>query len=137
WRYTFEKPADDWASPGFDDSNWKEGPAGFGTEGTPGAVIHTRWDTADIWLRREFTMPAGSYHNLQLSVYHDEDIEIYLNGVPAGVEDGFVTSYGSLEVSPEALAQLKPGAKVVLAAHCHQTTGGQGVDVGLADVIDH
>ena len=31
WRYTLEKPADDWVKPGYDDSAWKQGPAGFGT----------------------------------------------------------------------------------------------------------
>jgi hypothetical protein len=39
-----------------------------------------------------------------------------------------------MELSGAARALLKPGAKIVLAVHCHQTTGGQGVDVGLADV---
>jgi hypothetical protein len=81
-------------------------------------------------------MPEGAYHNLQFSVYHDEDVEIYLNGIRAAAEAGFGTSYGLLEIAPEALAQLKAGARITLAAHCHQTAGGQGVDVGLADVIE-
>ncbi|MCU0784274.1 MAG: DUF4965 domain-containing protein, partial [Verrucomicrobia bacterium] len=58
WRYTTEKPADNWAKPGFDDSSWKEGRSGFGTAGTPGAVIGTTWNTPDIWLRREVEIPA-------------------------------------------------------------------------------
>ena len=48
WRYTLEKPGDDWFKPGFDDSAWKQGPAGFGTEGTPGAVVRTRWNDDNI-----------------------------------------------------------------------------------------
>jgi hypothetical protein len=136
WRYTTERPADDWTKPEFDAGAWKEGPAGFGTRGTPGAVVGTGWNSADIWLRREITMPSGRFANLQFYVHHDEDVEIYVNGLPAASEGGFTSSYVPLEISPAALALLKPGAKVLLAVHCHQTAGGQNIDVGLADVTE-
>jgi hypothetical protein len=136
WSYTIERPAEGWMKPDFDCSAWKQGPAGFGTEGTPGAVVHTTWNTGDIWLRREATMPSDSYPNLQFYVYHDEDVEIYVNGELAGSEDGFTTGYVPLEISPAAKALLKPGARLVLAVHCHQTTGGQNVDVGLVNVTE-
>ncbi|MCX6905481.1 MAG: DUF1793 domain-containing protein, partial [Verrucomicrobia bacterium] len=72
WRYTTQKPAEGWTKLEFDATGWQEGPAGFGTRGTPGAVVGTRWNTADVWLRREITMPAGRHPNLQFYVYHDE-----------------------------------------------------------------
>ena len=49
---------------------------------------------------------------------------------------GYVTAYELIEMLPAALTAVKPGAKVVLAVHCHQTGGGQGVDVGLVDVVE-
>jgi len=136
WRYTIEKPADDWTKPEFNATAWKEGPGGFGTQGTPGAVVRTVWKTADIWIRREFTMPEGAYPNLQFYVHHDEDVEIYVNGVRAATANAFTSSYEPLEMSQAALALLKPGAKITLAAHCHQTEGGQYIDVGLANVVE-
>lgn len=136
WNYTLERPAEGWTGMDFDSSAWKQGPAGFGTEGTPGAVVRTKWNTGDIWLRREVTLPAQSYPNLRFYVYHDEDIEIYVNGQPAASEDGFTTGYVPLEISPTAKALLKPRARVLLAVHCHQTTGGQNVDVGIANVTE-
>ena len=100
-------------------------------------MIGTNWNTPDIWLRREITVPAGVDHTrLQLLVYHDEDAEIYLDGVLAASETGYVTSYQPVEIPAAVQAKLKPGAKVVLAVHCHQTGGGQGIDVGVIDVVE-
>ena len=135
WRYTTTKPSTDWVSPAFDASAWTEAPGGFGSQGTPSAAIGTTWNTDDIWLRREFTMPAGTFRSLRFSAYHDEDVEIYVNGVPAASESGYVNTYTWLDISPAAAALLKPGAKITLAVHCHQTGGGQGIDVGLVDVV--
>ncbi len=50
------------------------------------------------------------------------------------LKSGFTTAYVPLEIAPAALALLQPGARITLAAHCHQTTGGQDVDIGLAEV---
>jgi Domain of unknown function (DUF1793) len=137
WRYSLTKPGADWAKPEFDDSNWKQGPGGFGKSGTPGAVIGTTWDTPDIWLRREMILPEGTTPaNIQLRVYHDEDLEVYLDGVLAASQSGYSTAYDQVEIRPTTLKLLAPGKRIVLAAHCHQTGGGQGVDVGLVDVVE-
>ena len=134
WRYTTQRPADHWAAVDFDASAWAEGAGSFATRGTPGAVEHTRWNTSDIWLRREFTLPEKSYPNLQFYTCHDEDVEIYVNGLLASSESGFTSSYTALEIAPHALELLKPGAKILVAVHCHQTEGGQNIDVGLVNV---
>jgi hypothetical protein len=133
WRYSLTKPAAGWEKPNFDDKDWKEGPGGFGTRGTPGAVVRTEWKTDDIWLRREFTMPEGKWGDLLLMLHHDEDAEVFINGVRALRVSGFVTDYQEQSISEEARKALRPG-KNVFAVHCHQTTGGQYIDVGIVEV---
>ncbi len=135
WQYTNVSPGSNWFKKSFDASTWKSGPAPIGT--IPGS--RTPWtDTpGDLWIRRAITLPPGAHRNLQFSVFHDEDVEIYVDGVLAAEESGYNTSYEPMEIRPEARALLKPGATVTIAAHVHQTTGGQGIDIGLADVVEH
>jgi hypothetical protein len=130
WRYTMEQPAKDWTTSAFDAAAWKDGPGGFGAVGTPNAETRTEWKTADIWLRREFEWPAGESGTPVFSVHHDEDIEIFINGVLAGKAGGFTSEYENVPMTPEGAAALKPG-KNLMAVHCHQTDGGQFVDVGI------
>lgn len=133
WFYTTDKPADDWIAPDFNAADWKQGQAGFGTN-PPGFKKNTDWTSDDIWLRREVTLPEGDHPHLQLYVFHDDDVEIYINGILAASEKGYVTAYLPLEIAPSVLAGLTPGATITVAVHCHQFTGGQGIDVGFADV---
>ncbi len=135
WSYTTEKPYDNWFATGFDASGWKKGPAGFGTAGTPGAVVRTTWNTPDNWLRREFVMPKGRFENLQILGHHDEDAEIYINGVLAATLSGYTSSYDLLPLSPAGRAALRPG-KNVIAVHYHKTGGGQYIDLGLAEIVE-
>ncbi|MGH7952081.1 MAG: sugar-binding domain-containing protein [Limisphaerales bacterium] len=132
WKYTTEKPASGWIESGFDASTWKEGADGFGAAGTPGIFVNTAWGTSDIWLRRQFTLETEDLSGIKLQVFHDEDAEIYLNGVLAARLTGFITDYDEFEISKEAAAALHPGENTI-AVHCHQTTGGQGIDVGIVE----
>jgi hypothetical protein len=133
WRYTIEQPAGDWYKPDFDDAAWKEGPGGFGTEGTPGAVVRTEWKSDDIWLRRTVNVPDEAFADLYLLLHHDEDAEVYFNGVRAARVKGYVTDYVEVPIDAKARQALRPG-KNTLAVHCHQTTGGQYIDVGIVAI---
>ncbi len=130
WKYTTNKPDDRWFAPAFDDASWNEGLGGFGTKGTPGSLVNTTWDTPDVWLRRHFTLNQEDLRQAVLQIHHDEDAEVYFNGILAAQAPGFVTSYDLVKINPDALAALKPGLNV-MAVHCHQTGGGQYIDVGI------
>ena len=130
WRFTTQLPADGWMNPGFDDHDWKQGQAGFGSQGTPNALIGTEWTSADIWLRREFDLPAGKLEPQMLRWHHDDDAEVFLNGKFAARQSGYLTGYENTDLSADAEASLKPGKNLV-AIHCHQFAGGQYIDAGL------
>jgi len=135
WSYTTDKPGDDWKSAGAktDAAGWKTGKAGFGSKGTPGAVIHTEWTTPEIWLRREVTLSEGLTAP-QLSVHHDEDAEVYINGELAATLPGYTSDYVVVPMLPKAAAMLRRPGKVTIAVHCRQTRGGQYIDIGVMDV---
>jgi len=130
WRYTTEEPAGEWMKPDFDDSDWRVGKAGFGIPETPGAIVGTRWDTKDIWLRRRFRLAEATFAIAALRIHHDEDAEVYLNGEPVGSFSGFVQNYFTALPS-EAVARALRAGENLLAVHCRQTVGGQFIDVGI------
>jgi hypothetical protein len=135
WSYTTGTPDDGWEKSGFDDSSWKKGVGGFGTEGTPGSVVRTEWRGADIWLRRTFELEDKKFGQPHLNIHHDEDAEVYINGILAAKVSGYTTDYTTVPIDEKARRALKAGRNC-LAVHCRQTQGGQYIDVGLADVVE-
>jgi hypothetical protein len=135
WTYTTQTPSDGWEKPAFDDSSWKRGKSGFGTAGTPNAVVNTTWDTSDLWLRREIDIPADAVNDAVLYVHHDEACEIYLNGERAARLRGFTRDYIEQRLSDRTPAKLKPG-KNLIAVHVNQTIGGQYFDLGLVRLVE-
>ena len=130
-------PASSWSKPEFDDSAWQAGPGGFGTKETPGAVVRTEWNTAEIWLRRTFDLKSLEFKNLQLRIHHNEDADIFINGQRVSRIEGYQSEYLNhpIQLSHHNKPILKTGTNT-LAIHCHQSTGGQYIDVGLVDVLE-
>ncbi|MDE3151718.1 MAG: hypothetical protein KGL93_05675 [Gemmatimonadota bacterium] len=135
WRYTTSAPAGDWMQPAFNDGAWNEGPGGFGTPDTPGAEVRTTWNTADIWMRRMFDLSSTAISEPHWNVHHDEDADVYLNGVLAAHLSGYTSGYVLIPFDSAARAALRTGRNV-LAVHVHQTKGGQYADVGIDEVIE-
>ena len=134
WRYTVTAPPEGWTAPGFDDAAWQQGPAGFGTTETPGAVVRTAWKTPDIWLRRTFDLGTTTLLRPEWLIHHDEDADIYLNGQLAAHLSGYTTGYVRVPLDAHAAELLHTGTNTI-AVHVHQTTGGQYIDLGLDEVI--
>lgn len=133
WSYTTEAPRENWMLADFDATAWKTGPGGFGTQGTPGSVVRTDWKTKNIWLRRTFDAPrSDTPAPLVLRIHHDEDATIYLNGTLVLELKDYTSEYVTVPLETFTRQMLADG-KNVLAVHCHQTGGGQYIDVGLAE----
>ncbi|MGQ8336645.1 glycoside hydrolase family 2 protein [Sunxiuqinia sp. A32] len=135
WQYTLSAPADGWMKKDFDASSWKTGKAGFGSANTPGAYLGTEWTTNQIWIRQEFELGDLSkidMSKLVLRVHHDEDCDVYINGVKAAAIPRWSSDYVNVEISAEAKEALVMNGKNTIAIHCNQTTGGQFIDAGLS-----
>ena len=130
WHYTFTKPAEDWSTVGFraEQAGWKLGPAGFGTA-APKVQARTVWNGSDIWLQTTFGLESVP-KSLLLHLYHDEDIELYLNGQPVLQRENYNSSYEKIQAPAAFMAALQTGRNV-LSAHVRQKSGGQFFDLGI------
>lgn len=139
WRYTFDNVPRHWFEKGFNDSEWKSGLAAFGSMNAPNdKLIGTKWNTNSIHMRRWFYLGDLSQEvidNLKFKVFHDDDIVIYLNGVPAANKGGYGMSYTNVDISQDALATLKPNSWNLLAVEGRQGSGEQIMDVGLSVIV--
>lgn len=128
-NYTFDAPQGEWTAVNYNAEGWKKGKGAFGTNDMP--VVRTSWNTKDIWVRREFNLndvPADTPIYLKYS--HDDVFELYLNGEKLVATDYSWKNNVVLELSDKVRAKMREG-KNVIAAHCHNTTGGAYVDFGL------
>ena len=131
WSYTTTDPGSGWEAAGFDSSSWARGKSGFGTSGTPGVRVNTPWDTGRIWLRTKVEMPrVGADDTLILRLFHDEDVEVFVNGKRLVRARGYISSYDETTLDDTQKSLFQPGPNVI-AVSCRQTGGGQGVDLGL------
>jgi Ricin-type beta-trefoil lectin domain-like len=133
WRYTTTAPAVSWIQATFDDSAWSTGAGGFGDTDRGYTPARTPWTQAELWLRRSFqltSLPAS----LSVRVFHDEDAEVYINGVLAFSEASWSQGYRTVAVPSAVSSTLQIGSNSI-AVHCRSTSTPQFLDVGVA-VVD-
>lgn len=131
YHYTTRRPDGDWFAVDYAVAGWSRGRGGLGTSQTPRAPVHTTWDSRDIWVRRTVTLPDDLPARPALRIWHDEDVEVYLNGQLVAELGGYTTEYETIEVPAAA---LQSGLNVI-AIHCRQTNGGQFIDCGLEAIV--
>ena len=131
-RYVTSAPSGAWASTDYDDSSWKSGDAPWGGgDDNYNKTVKTQWSggNVDIWVRREVTLDAVEENTLYYVMYkHDDVFELYVNGTRVvSTGETWDVSGTSLRIDRSLLRQ----GKNVIACHCHNTSGGAYVDMGL------
>ena len=95
--------------------------------------MRTTWKSKSIWLRRVVEIKGKVQGQVMLRIHHDEDADVYINGVLAAKEAGYVTAYKLVPLTAAGRKALREG-KNTIAIFCRQTGGGQYIDVGLVEV---
>lgn len=124
-KYTESAPAAGWEKADYNDKDWKTGNAPFGD-----GEAKTQWKSDQLWMRREFNLDHIELKGLNLRINHDDNIELFLNGVKVYSCNCWTGKYIDIPIDEKAKGALKKG-KNVLAAYIKNTAGGQWLDVGL------
>ena len=138
WRYTTTAPeGEDWTTQAFDDGEWAEGAAAFGSRRVENSTTNrtaTDWTDGDLWLRKTIRLDERPSEHLQLLMRLRGQATIYVNGEPIHQSDG-TGYYATIDV--ENLDAFREGENVI-AVHARQTEGDRRyVDVGLLDPRPH
>ncbi len=130
-RYTRETPQAGWQQPQFNDLQWNEGAAAFGSSGLSFVRTHWSQEGSDLYVRRTVNVTASDLQeDLTLIYSHDDVFELYVNGTKVA-DTGETWREGIRLPLDEQLKQLLKPGKNIIAAHCHNTTGGAYTDFGL------
>ncbi|GAB6119468.1 glycoside hydrolase family 2 protein [Dysgonomonas termitidis] len=148
WKYTIDKPQDNWTSADYNDAGWKSGKGSFGynnpkfqlgypvDERTSFAHIpKTTWNTEDLWLRKEIELMEIPVNPL-LKVTYDDSAEIYINDKKVLYVNGRVAHYGHHGYLP--IENVLKTGKNIIAVHCRndmKKRGNQMFDLGIVEVI--
>jgi hypothetical protein len=98
--YTEEEPGPGWTEKQYNDKSWKSDKMPFGSGWDNNAS--TKWVTKNIWVRRLFNIDDLNIEKLILQLRHDDDVEVYINGLPAyNCKDCYVSSIKEYSLSDE------------------------------------
>jgi len=121
----------DWTKPAFTPQGWQQGQAAWGSNGLHD--VRTRWneENSDLYVRRTFNLSEADLNeDLYLIYSHDDVFELYINGQKVADTGESWREGVSLHLDSSLKELLHEGSNVI-AAHCHNTTGGAYTDFGL------
>lgn len=126
-KYTETEPAAGWMNLQYNDNTWKIGEAPFTDDKTQAKTL---WATRELWMRRAFTVDNPNTDKLLLKLYHDDNVEVYLNGEKVFANIGWTNDFELIPLK----SRLRKGNNI-LAIHCSNTAGGAWLDAGLLDQV--
>lgn len=125
-KYTETEPSDEWMTAGFNDQQWKTGKGPFGNKEAKAGI---QWQSNSLWVRRTFDLVATDLNKLYLKLYHDDNIQVYINGEKIFDVKGWTDKFIYVPLT-DYKKFLKKGRNV-MAIHILNTGGGQWLDAGL------
>ena len=120
-----------WTKPDFRPEGWQRGQAAWGSDGL--SYIRTHWSdlNSDLYVRRTVNLKASDLKEDLWMVYsHDDVFELYINGTKVADTGETWVEGVKLHLDGKLKGLLHEGENVI-AAHCHNTTGGAYTDFGL------
>ena len=120
-----------WTKPDFNAEGWQRGKAAWGSPDL--SFVRTRWSdlNSDLYVRRTIDLKATDLKEDLFIVYsHDDVFELYINGTKVADTGETWVEGVRLHLDSKLKALLHEGQNVI-AAHCHNTTGGAYTDFGL------
>jgi hypothetical protein len=120
-----------WTKPDFNAEGWRKGKAAWGSNDLNFVRTHWSEQNSDLYVRRTIELKANDLNEDLFLVYsHDDVFEIYLNGTK--VADTGETWMEGVKLHLDGkLKELLHEGQNIIAAHCHNTTGGAYTDFGL------
>jgi hypothetical protein len=124
-------PGNGWEKPGFDDSKWRQAKAAFGSPDLSFVRTHWSQENSDLYVRRTVNLTDADLQGNLFMVYsHDDVFHLYVNGTEVAQTGETWREGVKLELTDEVKKLFHAGENVI-AAHCHNTTGGAYTDFGL------
>ena len=120
-----------WAKPDYQPEGWRRGQAAWGSDGL--SFVRTHWSdlNSDLYVRRTIELKAADLQEDLWMVYsHDDVFELYINGTKVADTGETWVEGVKLHLDGKLKGLLHEGRNVI-AAHCHNTTGGAYTDFGL------
>ncbi|MBR4614895.1 MAG: leucine-rich repeat protein, partial [Kiritimatiellae bacterium] len=134
WAYSFEEEPG-WLRPDYDDSKWKRAPGGFGAREKQTDLrvgrLNTRWDTKRIFLRRHFSWRGGDVSRAVADIFHDDGVNLYLNGLPICAFTGCTVDWIPREIPVANIVRALKAGDNVLCAEVINGRGAQYFDCGM------